>query len=477
MTDDQHACADDRTDSATDPFVAPVPLQEHSDVNVKRLLQFLLGLTVALAIIASGVYWQYHRSLNIARASQESLNPFAAKRSPPPPPRLQTSPADDLQRFRQREEERLASWQWDRSARFARIPIDRAIDWIAINGRPSWPAEDKTNDTPESSSNDSQVLEKRPPVSPPRPWREQRDESPVDSSEAEGNSQPADSTAPTAAPAASPLTSTAPTSSKRAKSPVNPPDADRVARSTKGAPSLLTEVGILQKLGQDLPVSAHFRNEDGQLIQLRQFFGDRPVVVAMVYYRCPMLCGELLQQLTRSLAALDLVAHRDYELIVISIDPTETSALASQKKKHFVARASRTDANLGWHFLTGESAEIKQIADTIGFHYRYDPPSGQFAHASGIVILTPQAKISQYFLGLDYPTPELRRALVHAAGGRLGSPVERLLLLCFHYDPKTGRYGLAIANVLRWTGIMTAGTILGYISVQLVRERRRRRSS
>ncbi len=250
---------------------------------------------------------------------------------------------------------------------------------------------------------------------------------------------------------------------------------DRLPAENATPKSILTDVGITQYLGAPLPLAAKFSDEQGNEVLLKDYFHGRPVILAMVYYQCPMLCGELLQQLTRSLSALDLVAHQDYELVVISISPVETPDLASAKKKHFVARSSRPDAAHGWHFLTGKKTEIDRVAKAIGFQYRYDAASEQYVHASGLAIATPDGEISQYFLGLDFPTKRLRRALVHAADGQVGGVVDQILLLCFHYDPLTGQYGLAIANVLQWLGVTTVSGIVAYIGTQLWRERRRRR--
>lgn len=220
-------------------------------------------------------------------------------------------------------------------------------------------------------------------------------------------------------------------------------------------PELLKEVGIDQKLNSSIPLDLLFRDETGTPVKLSRYFGRKPVVLSLVYYNCPMLCTQVLNGLDRSLKDVPLDIGKDFEVISVSIDPSEDAKLASAKRDLYTGIYGRPGAAEGWHFLTGDEPQIKQLANAVGFRYAYDAGSKQFAHASGIMVLTPAGKISRYFYGIQYASRDMRLGLVEASEGKIGSPVDQILLFCYHYDPVTGKYGLLISRVLQVAGILT----------------------
>jgi len=221
-------------------------------------------------------------------------------------------------------------------------------------------------------------------------------------------------------------------------------------------PELLRDVALDQKLGDTIPLDLTFRDEHGSAVALRSFFGARkPVILTLVYYQCPMLCTQVLNGLDRSLKELSFEIGRDFDVVTVSIDPTERPVLADAKHVLYAGMYGRPGAQRGWHFLTGEETEIKTLARAVGFRYAYDPASKQFAHPSGIMLLTPEGKLSRYFYGITYAARDLRLGLVESAAGKIGSPVDQILLYCYHYDPTTGKYGLLISRVIRIAGVLT----------------------
>lgn len=220
-------------------------------------------------------------------------------------------------------------------------------------------------------------------------------------------------------------------------------------------PELLKEVGIDQKLNGSIPLDLMFRDEHGNDVTLGQYFGSKPVILTLVYYDCPMLCTQVLNGLDRSIEQVPMSVGKDFDVVTVSIDPTEQPTLAEAKQAVYLGMYNRPGAQLGWHFLTGEESQIKQLAASVGFRYAYDPDSKQYAHASGIMLLTPEGKISRYFYGVTYPARDMRLGLVEASEGKIGSPVDQVLLFCYHYDPHTGKYGLLISRVLQLAGLAT----------------------
>lgn len=220
-------------------------------------------------------------------------------------------------------------------------------------------------------------------------------------------------------------------------------------------PELLKDVGIDQKLNDAIPLGLTFRDENGGAVKLSEFFGQKPVVLALVYYNCPMLCTQVLNGLDRSLKDVPLDIGKDFTVVTVSIDPSETPKLASAKHELYTGIYGRPDAAEGWHFLTGEESQIHRLANAVGFRYAYDADSKQFAHASAVMVLTSEGRISRYFFGIQYPARDMRLGLVEASQGKIGSVVDQVLLFCYHYDPVTGKYGLLISRVIKAGGLLT----------------------
>jgi protein SCO1/2 len=220
-------------------------------------------------------------------------------------------------------------------------------------------------------------------------------------------------------------------------------------------PELLKDVGIDQKLNDSIPLGLTFKDEHGNPVELRQYFGQKPVILSLVYYSCPMLCTQVLNGLMRSLRDIPMDVGKQFNVVTVSIDPTERPVLAEAKQALYAGFYGRPGAAEGWHFLTGDAQNIKQLASAVGFRYAYDPESKQFAHASGIIILTPDGKISRYFYGITYHERDLRLGLVDASAGKIGTLTDQILLFCYHYDPVTGKYGLLISRVVKLAGLLT----------------------
>ena len=235
---------------------------------------------------------------------------------------------------------------------------------------------------------------------------------------------------------------------------------------------LQQRIGIDQKLGDQLPLDLHFVDSEGNTVHLRDFFGEKPIVLSLVYFDCPMLCTQVINSLLRAMNVLSFGAGTEFDVLTISIDPGETPELAKAKKIEYLKNYRGREGSTGWHFLTGDQQQIEQLAAAVGFRYEYDEPTDQYIHASGIMVLTPDGKLARYFYGIDYPPRDLRWGLVEAADGAIGNPVDQLLLLCYSYDPMTGKYGLYIRNSLRIGGLATVLALGSFIFVMLRRERR-----
>ena len=230
-------------------------------------------------------------------------------------------------------------------------------------------------------------------------------------------------------------------------------------------PPILQQVGIDQHLNEQLPLNLHFRDEAGKEVTLGDYFNKRPVILSLVYYRCPMLCGEVLNGLTSSLNVVNFDLGRDFEVVSVSIDPHETPDDAAKMKEVYLRRYSRHSATSpqGWHFLTGNQDQIDQLAKAVGFRYVYDPRIKQYAHASGIQVVTPEGRLSQYYYGIEYSPKDLRLGLIEASKNHIGTVVDKLILYCYHYDPTTGHYGAIAMRVLRIGGIVTVLLLGGFI--------------
>jgi protein SCO1/2 len=239
-------------------------------------------------------------------------------------------------------------------------------------------------------------------------------------------------------------------------------------------PAILNSVGISQNLNQQLPLTLTFTDDHGQQVQLAQYFGKRPAILALVYYQCPMLCSEELNGLTGALQMVNFVPGRDFDVIVVSIDPTEGTDLAAAKKRSYVKRYGHPDTANGWHFLTGTQPNIDALTKAVGFGYVKIPgPDGrltQFAHASSIQIVTSAGKLAQYYMGVEYSPKDIRLGLVEASNNHIGSPVDNILTYCYHYDPKTNKHSLIVARVVQLGGLVTVSTLGGFMVLMFRRD-------
>lgn len=239
--------------------------------------------------------------------------------------------------------------------------------------------------------------------------------------------------------------------------------------TSDGKPRVLEDVGIDQKLDTQLPLDLIFRDESGATVRLGDYFGKRPVVLSLVYFNCPMLCNQVLNGLTGSMDTLSFDIGKEFDVVTVSFDPRETPELAREKKETYIKWYKRPGAADGWHFLTGDKHEIDKLAAAVGFRYHYDPATNQFAHASGIMLATPQGKLARYFYGIEYAPRDLKLGLIEASENRIGSPVDKLLLYCYHYDPAAGKYGPVVMNLIRLGG---AATMIGFVAMVFWMRRR-----
>jgi len=233
-------------------------------------------------------------------------------------------------------------------------------------------------------------------------------------------------------------------------------------------PPGLEQVGITQKLDAQLPLDLTFRDETGKSVQLKEYFGKKPVILNFAYYTCPMLCGELLKGLTTSLKGLKFELGNEFDVVTVSIDPHDTPETATEKKAEYLQRYGHPERAAGWHFLTGSQESITALTKAAGFGYQYNQQTMQFAHATAIMMVTPQGKLAQYFYGVDFAPKDLRLGIVQASNEKIGNLVDQVLLYCYHYDPATGKYGAIVARVLKLSGLVTV-IGLGLMLVVLVR--------
>jgi protein SCO1/2 len=256
-------------------------------------------------------------------------------------------------------------------------------------------------------------------------------------------------------------------SAQRWLQPVSTPQAS-------GVPAALREVGYDQRLGEQVPLDIALRDESGRDVRLGDYFGKRPVVLALVYYECPMLCTLTLNGLVSAMSVLSFDAGQEYEVVTVSFEPKETPALAAAKKRAYLQRYKRPGAEAGWHFLTGDAPAIKRLTQAVGFRYVWDAQTRQYAHPSGVTVLTPDGRLARYLYGIEYAPKDLRFALVEASSGRIGTPVDAVALYCYQYDPATGRYGAAVMRLLRTGAVFTMLGLVAFWVVMWRRERVRR---
>jgi protein SCO1/2 len=241
-------------------------------------------------------------------------------------------------------------------------------------------------------------------------------------------------------------------------------------------PAALQKVAFEQRLNAQLPLDLPFTDETGAAVKLGDYFGRKPVVLAFVYYECPMLCTQVLNGLESALRVLDETVGREFDVVTVSFDPRETPVLAAGKKKAYLDRYRRPGAEQGWHFLTGDEASIAALTQAAGFSYVYDDDTGQFAHASGIMVATPAGKLSRYFFGIDYSPRDVKFALIESSSEKIGTLADRLLLYCYHYDPATGNYGFMAMRAVRLGGVVTLVALFGFMFVSIRRDHRDRRT-
>lgn len=236
-------------------------------------------------------------------------------------------------------------------------------------------------------------------------------------------------------------------------------------------PSILDQVGLDQRLNQQVPLDLAFNDEYGNAVQLKQYFGSKPVILIMVYYQCPMLCTEVLNGFTGAINGIvRFNIGRDFNVVTVSIDPRDTPQDAMAAKKKYVRRYRRAGADEGWHFLTGKKDQIDALAQAVGFRYAWDPKIQQYAHASGFMLLTPSGRLAQYYYGIEYAPRSIQLGLIDASQGKIGNLVDQVLLYCYHYDPRQGKYGVAIFNVLRLSALATVLVLGGFMVIMFRRD-------
>ena len=242
--------------------------------------------------------------------------------------------------------------------------------------------------------------------------------------------------------------------------------------ATSSRPGILSKIHLDQHLDKQLPLDLPFTDETGRRVTLGDYFGKRPVVLALVYYECPMLCTQILNGLVTALTVMNFEPGREFDVVAVSFNPREGPGLASQKKAAYLERYGRPHTAGGWHFLTGEEASIKALTEAVGFRYEYDDAIKQYAHGAAIEVITPKGHISKYFYGIEYSARDLRLGLIEASEERIGTPVDDFLLFCYHYDPATGKYGASVLRLVRLGGILTVLAFLSFLTISLRRERR-----
>jgi protein SCO1/2 len=237
-------------------------------------------------------------------------------------------------------------------------------------------------------------------------------------------------------------------------------------------PPQFKDVTFAQRLGEKLPLDARLRDETGRIVTLGDYFGKKPVVLAFVYYQCPMLCTQVMNGISSSLKVLPFTAGNEFDVVLVSFDPRDTPEAANAKKRAHLNHWAVRDTSDGWHFLTGEEAEVRRVASTAGFTYQWDEQTQQFAHVSGLLVATPDGTLSRYFYGVEFSPRDLRLALVDSGKGKVGSVIDELLLYCYQYDPSHGRYGAVFMNIMRLGGVLTVCFIGGFILLMRRREMR-----
>jgi protein SCO1/2 len=253
-----------------------------------------------------------------------------------------------------------------------------------------------------------------------------------------------------------------------AQGPIPHQDAGHAAHEK---PGILSKIGIDQRLNEPVPLGLPFVDETGKDVKLGDYFGKRPVLLAMVYYECPMLCTQVLNGVTGALKTMNFDVGREFDVVAVSINPREGPGLAAAKKQSYVERYGRPQTADGWHFLTGREENIRALANAVGFRYVYDEDTRQYAHGAGVELITPKGVIARYFYGIEYSGRDIRLGIIEASEERIGSPIDSVLLLCFHYDPATGTYGATVMTMVRAGGVLTMIGFAVFLVVAVRRER------
>jgi protein SCO1/2 len=244
----------------------------------------------------------------------------------------------------------------------------------------------------------------------------------------------------------------------------------RPGEPTQARPGILGKIAIDQKIGEQLPLETAFVDESGREVKLGDYFGKRPVILALVYYECPMLCTQVLNGLVSALGVMNFEVGREFDVVAVSFNPKEGPGLASQKKAAYLERYGRPGSAGGWHFLTGTQESIARLTDAVGFRYELDKEIGQFAHGAAIEVITPKGTIAKYFYGIEYSPRDLRLGLVEAADERIGTLIDDVLLFCYHYDPSTGKYGATVLGIVRMGAVATILAFAIFLTVNVRRE-------
>jgi len=239
---------------------------------------------------------------------------------------------------------------------------------------------------------------------------------------------------------------------------------------TSARPGILSKIAIDQRIGSQVPSDIPFVDETGRPVQIGDYYGKRPVVLALVYYECPMLCTQVLNGLVSALGVLNFEAGREFDVVAVSFNPKEGPGLASQKKASYVERYGRPQAAGGWHFLTGTQESITRLTEAVGFKYEYDPRIAQFAHGAAIELLTPKGTIAKYYYGIEYSPRDLRLGIIEASDEHIGTVIDDVLLFCYHYDPSSGKYGASVLGIVRAGGIATVLAFVVFLTVSLRRD-------
>ena len=252
---------------------------------------------------------------------------------------------------------------------------------------------------------------------------------------------------------------------------ISAPNGGQVEGAINQKVPIFDQVGIEQKLNQQVPLDLTFTDENGQQVQLRKYFGSKPVILTLVYYQCPMLCSQVLNGVTGALNGITRFnIGRDFDIVTVSFDPRDTPAEASATKKRLLSRYRRPGSAEGWHFLSGKQDQIKALAASVGFRYAWDPEIQQFAHASSIMLLTPQGKVAQYYFGIEYAPRDIQLGLVEVSHGKIGNVVDQFILYCYHYDPAKGKYGAIVFNIMRISALATVLVLGGFVIVMFRRD-------